>query len=80
MAAEELMFTIDPSDKKLATALPATALAKMQYAERDLQEWVSGASAHPRRRCDCHRLRSRHVAEARPAPPLRTDWMSSAGI
>lgn len=44
MAAEELMFTIDPGDKKLATALPATELAKMQYAERDLQEWVL---AHP---------------------------------
>lgn len=44
MVAEELMFTIDPSDKKSATALPATELAKMQYTERDLQEWVL---AHP---------------------------------
>lgn len=42
--AEELMFTIDPSDKRLATSLPATELAKMQYTERDLQEWVL---AHP---------------------------------
>lgn len=42
--AEELMFTIDPSDKRLATSLLATELAKMQYTERDLQEWVL---AHP---------------------------------
>ncbi|MCA1982201.1 hypothetical protein [Nocardioides nematodiphilus] len=44
MTAEELMFTIDPTHKKSATALPATELAKMQYTERDLQEWVL---AHP---------------------------------
>lgn len=42
--SEELMFTIDPSDKRLATSLPATELVKMQYTERDLQEWVL---AHP---------------------------------
>ena len=42
--AEELMFTIDPNDKRSATSLPATELAKMQYTERDLQEWVL---AHP---------------------------------
>jgi RecB family endonuclease NucS len=42
--SEELMFTIDPNDKRLATSLPATELAKMQYTERDLQEWVL---AHP---------------------------------
>lgn len=42
--AEELMFTIDPVDKKSATPLLATELAKMQYTERDLQDWVL---AHP---------------------------------
>lgn len=44
LMAEELMFTIDPSDKRSATSLPATELAKMQYTERDLQDWIL---AHP---------------------------------
>jgi|APMI01.1.fsa_nt_gi hypothetical protein len=41
---DELMFTINPSDKRAATPLPATELAQMRYTERDLQEWLL---AHP---------------------------------